>query len=53
MFSKTIISLAFLAIMLLGLVLAIQDQQYTLFAIGMGGYFLSAISPSLCKLFKK
>jgi len=53
MFAKTIISLGFLFIMLFGLLLAIRDQQYVLFAIGIGGYFLVAISPELCKSFKK
>jgi len=53
MFSKTIISLAFLFIMLLGLILAIRDQEYALFVIGLGGYFLSAITPSLCKCCRK
>lgn len=53
MFSKTIISLAFLFIMLFGLMLAIRDQQYVLFAIGIGGYFLVSISPSLCKCYRK
>jgi hypothetical protein len=53
MFSKTIISLAFLFIMLLGLILAIRDQQYVLFGIGIGGYFLLAISSSLCKSYRK
>ncbi len=53
MFSKTIISLAFLFIMLLGLILAIRDQEYALFVIGLGGYFLSAITPSLCKCSRK
>ena len=45
MFSKSIISLAFLFIMLLGLILAIRDQQYVVFSIGLIGYFLMAISP--------
>jgi heme O synthase-like polyprenyltransferase len=53
MFAKTIISLGFLFIMLLGLLLAIQDQQYILFAIGIGGYFLVAISAELCKCYRK
>jgi hypothetical protein len=49
MFSKSIISLAFLFITLLGLILAIRDQQYVVFSIGLIGYFLMAISSSLCK----
>jgi hypothetical protein len=53
MFAKTTISLGFFIIMLLGLIMAIQNQQYTLFAIGMGGYFLTAISSTLCKLYRK
>jgi len=53
MFAKTIISLGFLFIMLFGLILAIRDQQYVMFAIGIGGYFLVAISSSLCKSYRK
>jgi hypothetical protein len=53
MFTKTIFSLAFLFIMLFGLILAIRDQQYVLFTIGMIGYFLMAISSRLCKDYKK
>jgi hypothetical protein len=53
MFAKTIISSGFFVIMLLGLIFAIKDQQYTLFAVGMGGYFLAAISSTLCKAYKK
>ena len=53
MFAKTIISLGFLFIMLFGLFLAIRDQQYILFAIGIGGYFLVSISSSLCKCYRK
>ncbi len=53
MFAKTIISLGFLFIMLFGLLLAIRDQQYVIFAIGIGGYFLASISSDLCKSFKK
>jgi hypothetical protein len=53
MFAKTIISLGFLFIMLFGLLLAIRDQQYVLFAIGIGGYFLVSISSSLCKCYRK
>ena len=53
MFSKTIISLAFFFIMLLGLILAIKDQQYALFTIGLIGYFLVAISTNACKCYRK
>ena len=53
MFTKTIFSLAFLFVMLFGLILAIRDQQYVLFIIGLIGYFLMAISSNLCKDFKK
>ena len=53
MFTKTIFSLAFLFIILFGLILAIRDQQYVLFTIGLIGYFLMAISSNLCKDFKK
>lgn len=53
MFSKTIISLTFLFITLFGLLIAIRDEQYVMFAIGLIGYFLVAISSSLCKGYKK
>jgi len=53
MFAKTIISLGFLFIMLFGLLLAIRDQQYVLFTIGICGYFLVAISSDLCKCYRK
>jgi len=53
MFTKTIFSLAFLFLMLFGLILAIRDQGYVLFTIGLIGYFLMAISSHLCKDFKK
>lgn len=53
MFTKTIFSLAFLFLMLFGLILAIRDQEYALFTIGLIGYFLMAISSNLCKDFKK
>ena len=53
MFTKTIFSLAFLFIILFGLFLAIRDEQYVLFTIGLIGYFLVAISSSLCKGYKK
>ncbi len=53
MFAKTIISLGFLFIMLFGLLLAIRDQQYILFAIGISGYFLVAVSSDLCKCYRK
>ena len=53
MFAKTIISLGFLFIMLFGLIHAIRDQQYVLFAIGLGGYFLVSISSSMCKCVRK
>ncbi len=53
MFTKTIFSLAFLFIILFGLFLAIRDEQYVLFTIGLIGYFLIAISSSLCKGYKK
>jgi hypothetical protein len=53
MFAKTIISLGFLFIMLFGLLIAIRDQQYVLFAIGIGGYLLVAISSELCKCYRK
>lgn len=49
MFAKTMISLVFLFVMLFGLLLAIRDQQYIMFGIGIGGYFLVAISQNLCK----
>ena len=53
MFTKSILSLVFLFIILFGLILAIRDQQYVLFTIGMIGYFLMAISSRLCKDYKK
>ena len=53
MFTKTIFSLTFLFITLFGLILAIRDEQYVLFTIGLVGYFLIAISSSLCKSYKK
>ena len=53
MFSKTMISLTFLFIMLFGLLLAIRDEQYVMFVIGLIGYFLVAISSCLCKGYKK
>ena len=53
MFSKSLISLACLFIMLFGLLLAIQDQRYTLFILGVIAYCLCALSESLCSLFKK
>jgi hypothetical protein len=53
MFTKTIFSLAFLFITLFGLILAIRDEQYILFTIGLVGYFLVAFSSSLCKSYKK
>lgn len=53
MFTKTILSLAFLFLMLFGLILAIRGQGYVLFTIGLIGYFLMAISSNLCKDFKK
>mgnify|MGYP003333390658 FL=1 len=53
MFSKTLISLACLFLMLFGLLLAIQEQRYTLFILGVIAYCLCALSESLCSLFKK
>jgi hypothetical protein len=53
MFTKSILSLVFLFIILFGLILAIREQTYVLFTIGMIGYFLMAISSRLCKDFKK
>jgi hypothetical protein len=53
MFAKTIISLGFLFLMLFGLIVAIRDQQYTMFTIGIVGYLLVAIAPNLCKSSRK
>ena len=53
MFAKTIISLTFLFITLFGFAIVVREQQYIVFAIGLGGYCLTTVSDIFCKCEKK
>jgi hypothetical protein len=48
MFAKTLISTLSALTIIVGLVVFIRTDDYTIFAIGMIAYFLIAISGNLC-----